>query len=156
MAHSYKSSSGKASFGVFSEPQNASEYIHNKKLRTAYCNATNCNFGKKSIPKSELLLIKRSQKKTILNSYENALNNPNLNINLITKLDLLNVPVIRDFSTNDVPTIINNEEGKLFPDIYPYLEYDLDPCGNLFGDTICGINGYVDYLVYNPPPHQQP
>ena len=146
MAHSYNSSSGKASFGVFSEPQNASEYINNKKNKTAFCNANNCNLGRKNITKPNLLLINQS-KKTIINSYENALNNSNLNINLITKLDLLNVPVIRDFSTNDVPTVINNDI-----DNYPYLEYDLDPSGNLFGNNICGINNYVNYLVYNPSP----
>ena len=33
-------------------------------------------------------------------------------------------------------------------DAVPYLDYNIDPCGNLFGNTICGINNYVNYMVY--------
>ena len=29
---------------------------------------------------------------------------------------------------------------------YPYLTYDVDPSGNLFGNTICGINNFVNYM----------
>ena len=32
MAHSFKSSSGKPAFGVFSEPQTAGDYLYNKKV----------------------------------------------------------------------------------------------------------------------------
>ena len=63
-----------------------------------------------------------------------------LNINLITKLDLTNVPVIQNFINNDIPTTI------VLTSI-PYLEYNIDPSGNLFGNTICGINNYEKYRV---------
>jgi glycogen synthase len=66
-----------------------------------------------------------------------------LNINLITKLDLKGVPVIANFVTNLVPTTIEN-------DAIPYLDYNIDPSGNLFGNTICGVNNFVHYMVYNP------
>lgn len=139
MAHSFKSKSGKSAFGVFSEPLEAGEYIYNKKARTTYC-VDNCIPKLKVNTESNLMLYKRANK---LKFYpcKNLINKANLNINLITKLDLKDVPVIADLSGN-VPTII--EQNAI-----PYLEYNIDPSGNLFGNTICGINNYVQYMVYD-------
>jgi hypothetical protein len=33
----------------------------------------------------------------------------------------------------------------------PYVNYNIDPCGSLFGNSICGINNYQNFVVYNPP-----
>ena len=64
---------------------------------------------------------------------------------MLTKLDLPEtIAVIEDFSGNQVPSTINSTTT-------PYLEYNIDPCGNLFGDTICGINNFVNYMVYDYP-----
>ena len=141
MAQSFKSSSGKNVFGVFAEPLDASEYIYNKKARATYCVANNCVPSVKVGSESNLLLFKRSNK-LLFYPHEN-INKSNLNINLITKLDLEDVPVIEDLSGNVVPSTIDN-------DCAPYLRYNIDPSGNLFGNTICGINNYVNYMVYNP------
>ncbi len=109
------SSSANKAFGVFLESMNAGDYIHKKKLKTAY--------------------------KIFNYPYQNAINNANLNINLISKLDLTNVPVIQNFSTGDVPTTITNSS-------VPFMDYNIDPSGNLFGNTVCGINNWEKYLVY--------
>jgi hypothetical protein len=61
---------------------------------------------------------------------------------LITKLDLKDVTVVEDFSGNVVPSTINVTS-------IPYLSYNIDPSGNLFGNSQCGINNYVKYMVYN-------
>ena len=35
-----------------------------------------------------------------------------------------------------------------------YARYIIDPSGQLFGNTSCGVNNFLNYLVYNPPlPH---
>jgi hypothetical protein len=143
MKHSFKSYPGKSAFGVFVEPLNASEYIYNKKAKTSYCVTNDCPPRNKVGSEGNLLLFKRSNR---LNLYpcKNAINNANLNINLITKLDLSNVPVIQDFSGNYVPSTITSTA-------IPYLDYNIDPSGNLFGNNICGVNNYVEYMVYNPP-----
>ena len=31
----------------------------------------------------------------------------------------------------------------------PFLDYNIDPSGNLFGNTICGINNWEKYMVYD-------
>jgi hypothetical protein len=144
MAHSFKSSTGKKAFGVFSEPIDASEYISNKKATATYCVANSCTPSVKVGSQSNLLLFNTSNRLSIY-PCKNAINRANLYINLLTKLDLPeNIPVIEDFSDKQVPSTINTNT-------VPYLEYNIDPCGNLFGNTICGINNFVNYMVYDYP-----
>ena len=57
------------------------------------------------------------------------------------------VPVIQK---NGIPPIVPTEI-IITPLTVPYLDYTIDPCGNLFGNTLCGSNNYRHYLVYNPP-----
>jgi hypothetical protein len=109
------SSSANKAFGVFLESKDAGDYIHKKKLKSAY--------------------------KIFDCPYQNAINNGNLNINLISKLELTNVPVIQDFFTGDAPTTITTSS-------VPFMDYNIDPSGNLFGNTTCGINNFEKYLVY--------
>ena len=141
MAHSFKSNSGVKSFGVFSESQNAGDYIYDKKTRSTYCKANVCVRSRKIGSESNYLLFKRANKLSVYPCL-NSINKANLNINLITRLDLTNVPVIQDFYTKDVPSTITTTA-------IPFLDYNIDPCGNLFGNTICGINNFVNYMVYD-------
>jgi hypothetical protein len=75
-----------------------------------------------------------NNKKTNLYLHHNTFNKTNLNRNLVTKLNLLNVTVIDTIPSTD-----------------PYLAYNIDPSGALFGNSVCGFNNYVNYLEYNPP-----
>ena len=143
MANSFKSIPGRPAFGVFSEPLEAGEYILNKKARTTYCVTNNCAPRVRVGSESNLLLFRRSSNLSVY-PCKNAINKANLNINLITELDLTNVPVISDLSSNFFPTTITTTA-------IPYLDYNIDPCGNLFGNTICGINNFTHYLKYNNP-----
>ena len=144
MAHSFKTSTGKKTFGVFSEPKNAGEYIANKKARATYCVANSCVPSVKVGSQSNLLLFNTSNRLSVY-PCKNIIDRTNLYINLLTKLDLPEtIAVIEDFSGNQFPSTINSTTT-------PYLEYNIDPCGNLFGDTICGINNFVNYMVYDYP-----
>jgi hypothetical protein len=144
MKHSFKTSSGRPAFGVFNEPLEASEYIYNKKAKTTFCKANVCVPSRKVITESNLLLLKRSNYLSYY-PYKNRINMANLNSNLITKLDLLDVPVIQsNNSPFEVPTSLSSTST-------PYLDYIIDPNGNLFGNSTCGINNYLNYRIYNPP-----
>jgi hypothetical protein len=135
--------SSKKAFGVISPSQNAGDYIYNKKTKATYCvsNQKMCVPNVNVETQGNLLLFKKSK---ILNRCINTIDKTNLYINLLTKLDLENVSVVEDFSGNQVPSTIQNA-------IYPYLRYNVDPCGNLFGNTPCGLNNYVHYMIYNSP-----
>jgi hypothetical protein len=103
-------------FGLFYEPQDAGEYILNKKAKTSICGLNVCATQVKS--QSNLLLLKKSK---YLNYYKgiNNINTTNLNMNLITKLNLTDVNVLQpvDMSLN----------------VIPYKYYTIDPSGELFG-----------------------
>ena len=142
MARPFKnSSSANKAFGVFSDSQNAGDYIYNKKSVARYCNANICTPSLTVGSQSNYLLFKRANRLRVYPCL-NSINKANLNINLITKLDLTGVPVIQDFSGNITPTTISTEAT-------PFTDYNIDPNGNLFGNTICGINNWEKYMVYD-------
>jgi hypothetical protein len=136
------SSSANKAFGVFSSSQDAGVYIYNKKAKTTYCNANICTPTLKVGSESNYLLFKRANKLRVYPCL-NSINKANLDINLITKLDLTGVPVIQDFSNNQIcPSTITTTTT-------PYLQYNIDPSSNLFGNTICGITNWEKYMVYD-------
>jgi hypothetical protein len=137
MNHPFKTYPARQTFGVFNEPQDASDYISQKKNRTAFCGANLCTPRRSLLTQGELLRLNNSN---FLNYY-NSLNNfnpNNLNSNLITKLNLNGVNVVYPVDTSFNTT--------------PYLYYTIDPSGQLFGNTQCGRNNYLNYRQYNPPP----
>ena len=144
MANSLKGSSGKKAFCQFSEPQNAGDYILNKKAQATYCVANKCIPSVKVGSQGNLLLFNTSNKLTLY-PCKNTIDRANLYINLITKIDLSgNIPVIEDFYSKEVPSTVDTT-------VIPYLAYNIDPSGTLFGNTICGAYNYTNYMVYNPP-----
>lgn len=132
----------KPTFGVIKEPLNASDYIKNKKIKYSFCNPKLCHPNKNLYSQSNYLNLKTAYKLALESCGD--INKSQLYINLITKLDLDNVPVVVDLSGNTYP--VNIVTG-----ITPFLKYNIDPSGNLFGNTPCGINNFENYLIYNPP-----
>jgi hypothetical protein len=145
MAHSFKNYSAKPSFGSNKESNDAGDYILRKKARATFCTSASCPPRYNFNTQGELNLLRTAKYLDNANCHL-PFNKNNLNINLVTKLDLSDVCVIEDASGNVCPTnIVYNK----IPDFYNY--YIIDPSGNLFGNTQCGINNFLNYLVYNPP-----
>ena len=140
------SKSANKCFGQFLESQNAGDYILNKSAKTTYCIPNKCTQSFKVGSQNNYLMYKNSNRLTFPSNCLSSINKSNLNINLITKLDLKDIPVIADFSGNKIPSSI--VDSNL---IIPYLEYNVDPRGLLFGNTLCGTNNFLRYLVYNSP-----
>jgi hypothetical protein len=144
MAHSFKNYPAKPAFGSNRESINAGDYILRKKARSAFCTSGICPQKYILNTQGELNLLRTAK---YLDSAKCKLpfDKNNLNINLVTKLDLTDVCVIADATANACATSIIYSE---IPDFYN--EYIIDPSGNLFGNTQCGINNFLSYLVYNP------
>ena len=134
--------SANRSFRLFNESKDAGDYIYNKKSRATFCVANRCAPSVKVGSESNRLLFNRSNQISMYPCL-NTVNNYDLYTGLITKLDLKNVPVLQLASNGQCPTAINRSNT-------PYYQYNIDPSGNLFGNTICGVNNYLDYRVYNP------
>ena len=126
-------SNGKETFGQFRRVQNASDYTLSKKAKSTYCRQSNC------LPKTSTLnngdyLLKHFYEIDSIRSIKTDLTN-----GLITKLDLKGVSVIKNKQTGESPTTLSKTSVT-------YLDYTIDPSGTLFGNTICGLNNYQNYL----------
>lgn len=158
MAHTlptrfFPTTQGRGAFGVTIPVQNAGEYILNKKTKNTYCNISLCRPQNKIVNQSDLVLLRKANYlKNRCVSYN--FNKTNLNITLFTKFDLTGVRVLANAITGQSPTTIlpltTENLTSLTQNPY-YARYTIDPCGELFGNSTCGINNYQDYIVYNPP-----
>jgi hypothetical protein len=134
---------GKNTFGVLKESQEAGEYILNKKASTSFCSPNVCVPSRIVTTQSNRLLLRKANK-IYYSDCQNPYNISNLNINLVTKLNLTDVHVIKQNNPYAVPAYLDVTS-------IPYLDYTIDPSGNLFGNTICGTENFQNYLQFNPP-----
>jgi hypothetical protein len=135
----------KPAFGVNVAVQNAGDYLSQKKAKRSYCNISLCRQMNSVKSQSDLLTLKKSN--YLYNKCNSQLfNTSNLNVNLYTKIDLKDVNVISNTSTSKTPTSIDVTNTNP-----SYITYTIDPCGTLFGNTICGVNNFQNYVVYNQP-----
>ena len=132
---------GKNTFGVLKEPQDAGQYILNKTASTSFC-APNVCVPSRTITSQSSRLILRRANKIYFSRCQDPYNTANLNINLVTKLNLRDVSVIQQNDPYAVPTYLDVTS-------IPYLDYTIDPSGSLFGNTICGTNNFQNYLRPN-------
>jgi hypothetical protein len=130
----FKPYMGKNTFGTLKESQDAGQYILNKKASVSFCGKNIC----RTLATQSNRLLLRNAKMACQDPYNTA----NLNINLVTVLDLSGVPVIQQNDPYAVPANLDITS-------IPYLDYTIDPSGNLFGNTICGTNNYQNYLRPN-------
>ena len=137
----FKPYMGKNTFGVLKESKEAGEYILKKKAITTFCSPNVCTPSRTVVTQSNRLLLKKANA-IYFGVCQDPYNTANLNINLVTVLDLSGVPVIQQNDPYAVP-------AQLDVTSTPYLDYVIDPCGNLFGNTICGTNNYQNYLKFN-------
>ena len=138
----FKPYMGKNTFGVLKESQDAGQYILNKTASTSFCIPNVCVPSRTLASQSSRLILRKANR-IYFSRCQDPYNTANLNINLVTVLDLSGVPVIIDVSGN-YPTNLDVTS-------IPYLDYTIDPSGNLFGNTVCGADNYQNYLLFNPP-----
>jgi hypothetical protein len=144
MSRSFAKYPAKPAFGQIREPLDAGEYIQNKKTKYSFCAPNICHPNKNVYSQSNLMALKRANNMAFY-PCENVFEHDQLYSSLYTQLDLSgNVLVIADLSGNTYPAAIS----ETMP---PFLTYYVDLSGNLFGNTVCGINRYEEYIVYNPP-----
>ena len=144
MSRPFTNYSAKSAFAQVKESVDASSYTQSKKTKSIFCQPNICHPNKNVYSQSNLLLLKEANTLTFYPCVD--FNKTQLFTNLYTKLDSSdlsgNTPVISDLSGNIFPVTIN-------PNVIPYLKYNIDPSGVLFGNNICGINNYLNYVTYD-------
>ena len=140
MSNAFASYPAKPAFGHADKTLFASEHIQRKKNKHTFCKRLLCHPAKNVYSQSNLLMMKRSRGACNIPFETNELYS-----NLYTKVELDNdVLVVADLSGNTYPTPISTTA-------IPFLTYNIDASGNLFGNTVCGLTNYEQYIVYNPP-----
>jgi hypothetical protein len=146
MSRSFAKYPAKPAFGQIREPLEAGEYIQNKKTKYSFCAPNICHPNKNVYSQSNLMTLKRANNMAFY-SCQNVFEHDQLYSGLYTQMDLSgNVLVIANLVTKSYPVPMSATE-----DMPPLASYYVDLSGNLFGNTVCGINRYEDYIVYNPP-----
>jgi len=157
-------------FGTAKNIKDSSQYTIDKKATSIFCITSNClqvPTATKNQSCYDLLNTAKRLNQPVTYNYDN------LDINLVTKLVLTGVPVIQKNSTGASPTSIELPTGAthaefiadpanptnfiethltaVCTDDYRYTTYTIDPSGNLFGNTECGLDNWRNYLVLEPP-----
>ena len=122
----------KPTFGTIQPLFYGSDYIKNKKARLLNCNC---------YP----VLQKRSYANYYLDVdfklFRNEVNRTNLVYGLYSKE---NLKYVETLANNTIPT---TPAQKVNPSNTPFYQYyTIDPKGELFGRTPCGINNFVNYM----------
>lgn len=137
----YNMYKAKPTFAEVNEPQDAGDYIKNKKLKYSFCNPNVCKPNKNIGSSSKLLMLKNANNLAFYGCLDNF-DKTQLYTNLYSKLQLNSqVYVLMDASGS--PVIVNPSNPT------PYNTYVIDPFGDLFGNTICGLNNWKKYVTYD-------
>jgi len=132
----------KSAFGSYQPIQYANDVTEGKSIISQFCpfNTKTCNTNYQLNNSGDLLAFKKYYR--YKNKFYKPYNTSNLNVNLYTKLDLRNVNVLQANYPIQTPTSID-------PSINFIENYSIDPNGELFGNTNCGINNFVKFQSPN-------
>lgn len=148
MSRSFNLKPGKAAFGSMKGANNAGDNTINNHLKSFYC-SNNCPINTTRLKsQSEYLLL---QKARSLNNCALPISSENLNINLISKINLDNMCILKNNCTN-----VCNTDGIRFC-LPIYLAYSIYPTSDNYGvypknDNYCVLNNNSVNRVYYPPP----
>lgn len=137
--YSGRTTLGIKTFGQLNTGTTAGSYIDSTSVRRQFC-PLHCQRIKNY---AQLNALRNAVRYTYTGNRDTTQSNKNALVSgLITKVDLTDVSVISNLSTNVSPTSINSAA-------IPYLNYNIDPNGSLFGKSPCGLSNFTNYKVPN-------
>lgn len=139
MAHAHTIYPAKPAFGNFTKHLSYSEVLANKRANHIYYN---CKQTNRIESQGDLMAIRKITTQACADGCEVLpFNKSNLQVNLITELDLNGIIILELNSNPGTPSKID----PLFRPIYSY--YTIDPDNRLTGNTPCAIQKYVNYMI---------
>lgn len=143
MAHAFTIVPAKPAFGNFSKNLNYSDVIAAKRANILYCdckNSNNPNFVKTS---SQLLEINKTRRNDCCDCDVFPFDKTSLSVNLVTTQYLPQESfLILERKTNPgVPSKLDTTLSPLF------AFYNFDPDNKLIGNTPCGIQKFINYMI---------
>ncbi len=133
----------KPTFGKLVTKLDAGDYIKRKTATTVLCPVLNCRINPGNLYKQGNYIALKNLYNTSYKCCPSSLiNKTELNINLLTEENLNYVDVLQN--NYPVPTSPTNID----PNVSFVNNYTIDPKGQLFGQTRCGINNWTRYMIY--------
>jgi len=159
MAHAFKTISAKPTFGILQQHLYQSDYINRKKGIIVFCKRPCICKNIRVAPSYEIInSLNIGFRLNKLNSLHN--NKSNLIISQYTKENLKNVCTVSPINpyikpapcSNSVPCDPCQNNGPVIIDPLNatttfYNEYNIDPLGQLFGNSQCGELNYTAYQI---------
>ena len=146
----------KPTFGTLTQVAFQGDYIANKKAKLTYCkirDKVNCN---KIVKASSFEQYDLFNKGRYLNTLSRGCILPfdktNLIAGLYSKMNLKDVCTVIDgnpcFQVDSCTGFLTGAKIDTTSEIPFYLTKTIDPVGELFGNTDCGVNNFTRYMVY--------
>lgn len=132
--------SANQSFANQKQLSDAGEYIRQKKIQYSFCRPIIC--PRTNVNSQSNLLYLNEANSLAFNPYF-KFNKTELYSNLYSSLVLNNN--VSSLSTLNGQYPVNVNHATI-----PWTNYTIDPSGQLFGISPCGIYNFQDYLEYNP------
>jgi len=165
MAHAFKTISAKPTFGTLKQNIYQSDYINRKKGVLTYCNSySRCQRLQTAPSYNTRNLFNIGLYKLSLDSCDILpVNKSNLIISQYTKQNLKDVCTISNIDPSVHPAPCgssepcdpcqNNTPVTIDPTLTTpfYYTNQIDPIGQLFGQSQCGELNYTEYMVFHPP-----
>ena len=166
MAHAFKTISAKPTLGTLKENLYQSDHINRKKGISIFCNSPSRCQRTPFVPSYDIRNSFNIGRYALQVNTCNILpvNKSNLIIGQYTKENLKDICTISEINPTVNPSPCgsdspcnpcqNNNAVKIDPlsAINPfYYTYQIDPLGQLFGQTECGELNYTHYMVFYPP-----
>jgi hypothetical protein len=156
MAHAFKKISAKPTFGNLKQTIYQSDYINNKKSKLTYCNSATDVCKKITYTPSYdnyYLFNNGRYLQRLKNECELLFDKTNLISGLYTKMDLANVCTVIDGSpcsqVDYCSACLTGAKIDINSPDPLYETKTIDPVGELFGNSQCGINNFTHYMKYN-------
>lgn len=141
MAHAYTIYPAKPAFGNFTKHLSYADVMANKRANHIYYN---CKRTNRIESQGDLMAIRKITTQACADGCEVLpFNKSNLQVNLITELDLSGIIILELNTDPGVPSKIDT----ILRPIYSY--YTIDPNNRLSGNTPCAIQKYVNYMILN-------
>lgn len=128
------------SFANQKQLSDASDYIRQKKIQYSFCRPIIC--PRKNVNSQSNLLYLNEANSLAFNPYFNF-NKTELYGNLYSSLVLNN-------NVSSITSLNGQYPVNIIPGTIPWENYVVDPSGQLFGISPCGIYNFENYLQYNP------
>lgn len=142
MSRPFAKYSGKPAFSQVKECLTSGDYLKNKKSLNMLCNKDLCKCRVNSSGNQLLKLQALINSDPCLMFKKNSLYK-----NLYTKLDLNKygntITTMSNLSNNAYPIYANSSSESCYGTV------NIDPNGNLFGNSVCGIDNFNEYVAFN-------